>query len=188
VVTLEFVVAQLAHFFPSRNTYQREILLAYHFARGRADNCFGLESEMFDLHGDRYAVLLYFLSNELYRAGEIDLATKVYLMNKSLHGIDMFFEVNLPDKFQVVHPVGTVLGRATYADGLKVYQNVNIGSNKGIYPVIGENFTAHPGAMVLGDCKIGKDCAVGAGSVLIDKDLPDGATYVGSPLLNKVLP
>lgn len=182
MVTVELITGQLMHFFPSRNDHRQEITLAYNHASGRAGN-----TEQFDFNGDRYAVLLYYLSNGLYLVGNIELATKVYLMNKALHGIDLFYEVDMPDKFELVHPVGTVLGRATYSDGLKVYQNVNIGSNNGIYPVIGENFTAHPGASVLGNCKIGKGCAVGAGSVLIDMDLPDGATYVGNPLVYKIV-
>ena len=143
-------------------------------------------SREYTLYGDRYAILLYYLSNELYKNGS-DLATSVYLLNKALHGIDLFYEVEMPEVFELVHPVGTVLGRAKYSNGLQVYQGVNIGSNKGVYPVIGENFTAHPGATILGNCNIGNNCAVGAGSVLLDMDLPDATVYVGNPLQYRLL-
>ena len=190
---VEYVNKQLSNIFPNGDYKQRkslvnvmdEALTRTYRCLSRTNNKYYTDG--FDYtNGDQYAIFLYYLSNTLFKRGS-ELATTVYLLNKALHGIDLFYEVEMPEVFLVVHPVGTVLGRATYSDGLRVYQNVNIGSNDGKYPLIGENFTAHPGASILGDCKIGKNCAVGAGSLLLDKDLPDGATYVGNPLVYKVV-
>ena len=130
------------------------------------------------LNGDQYAVFLYYLSNTVT---DEDTAKRLYLLNKTLHGIDLFYEVKMPDIFMLVHPVGTVLGRAEYADNLIVYHNCSVGSNKDIYPKIGEFVTLHPGAMVLGSCNVGRYSRVGAGSLMIDINLPEGHTYKGRP-------
>jgi len=62
-----------------------------------------------------------------------------------------------------------------------VYQSCNIGSNHNVYPTFGEYVTIHPGASVLGNCKIGDNCRIGAGSLLLEKDIEDNKTYVGNP-------
>jgi len=130
------------------------------------------------LHGDQYASFLYILSTEV---DSEDTAKRLYLLNKSLHGIDLYYEVKMPDIFLLVHPVGTVLGRATYDDYLIVYHNCSVGSNKDIYPQLGKYVTLHPGAMVLGSCRIGDYSRVGAGSLMIDCDLPPNSIYKGRP-------
>ena len=38
---------------------------------------------------------------------------KLFLLNKALHGCDIYYEVALPSVFLLVHPLGTVLGRAS---------------------------------------------------------------------------
>ena len=56
----------------------------------------------------------------------------IYYLNKILHSIDCYFEIKLPTKFGVEHPLGSVLGRASYSEGLFIYQGCTIGGNKGI--------------------------------------------------------
>ena len=46
------------------------------------------------------------------------IADKIYYLNKILHSVDIYHEVELPSTFFLEHPVGTVLGRAKYQDGL----------------------------------------------------------------------
>lgn len=130
------------------------------------------------LNGDHYAMFLYYLSNTV---GDEDTAKRLYLLNKALHGIDVFYEVKLPDIFMFVHPVGTVLGRATYGNYFKVYHNCSVGSNYNKYPIIGEYVTMHPGSMALGCCRIGNKCRLSAKSLLIDRDLEDYMCYKGDP-------
>jgi serine O-acetyltransferase len=96
------------------------------------------------------------LSREVFlKSNDFTLAKKIYLLNKALFCLDVFYEVELPPIFLFVHPVGTVLGRAKYSDYLVVYQRVGVGSNHGIYPTLGEYVTLHPGAMVLGNSQVG---------------------------------
>ena len=75
----------------------------------------GTNSVFNHLNGDQYAIFLYYLSNTLFRLNQdTNLCSKLYLLNKALHGLDAFYEVQLPDIFMVIHPISTVLGRGKY--------------------------------------------------------------------------
>ena len=49
-----------------------------------------------------------------HESNHTNLAAKVYALNKALHAIDVFYEVELPDLFCLQHPLGTMPGRARY--------------------------------------------------------------------------
>jgi serine O-acetyltransferase len=141
------------------------------------------QNAVFDhLHGDQYAMWLYLLGNELYRrGGPVQACKKLFLLNKALHGCDIFYEVELPTVFLLVHPLGTVLGRARYDDYLMVYQRVGVGSNHDVYPTLGPHLTLRPGSSALGNCRVGSHCSIAAESLLLDRDLPDHSVYIGGP-------
>ena len=188
-----YVRGQINNFFPDNKMIQGSELEKYVSASlERVEKCFSKiknkyfrsESQVLfnHLNGDQYAIFLYFLGNTVYRNdGDLTLASKIYLLNKAFHGLDAFYEVGLPDIFLLVHPLGTVLGRAKYSDYLVVYQRCGVGSNKNIYPSLGEYVTLHPGASVLGTCKVGNNCSMAAGSLLLDKDLGHNKLYIGNP-------
>ena len=134
------------------------------------------------LHGDQYAMWLYILSNELFRQKFPNhLCNKVFLLNKMLHGCDIFYEVTLPSIFLLVHPLGTVLGRGSYSDYFVAYQRCGIGSNHDIYPSLGLHVTLRPGSSVLGDSKVGDYCQIAAEALVIDKQINDNTTFMGRP-------
>ena len=83
--------------------------------------------------------------------------------------------------FLLVHPLGTVLGRAQYSDYLIVYQRCGIGSNHDVYPRLGRHVTLRPGSAVLGRCLVGDNVTIAAESLVLDRDLPDNTTYIGNP-------
>ena len=190
---VSYVASQIKAFFPDGSTVKKACLQAcVGRALERLEHCLSKiahkysrqgQDVLFDhLNGDQYAAFLYFLNNEVTRkAFDVRLCSKIYLLNKALHGLDLFYEVQLPDIFSLTHPLGTVLGRATYADYLLVYQGCNVGSNKNIYPVLGEYVCLHPGSSVLGNCHVGNNCRIAAGSLLLDQDLADDSVYIGSP-------
>jgi serine O-acetyltransferase len=127
-------------------------------------------------------MFLYRLSNILYNeTSDRTIPTKLFLLNKLLHGIDIFYEINLPDIFILNHPVGTVLGRGNYADYLIVCQRCTVGNNRGIYPTFGKFTTLYPGATVLGNCNIGENCAIASESFLLDTNLKSDSLYIGNP-------
>ena len=151
----------------------------------RIDNRYffdGTQAVFDHLHGDQYAMWLYLLGNALFKAGgPPSVCKKLFLLNKALHGCDVFYEVELPSVFLLVHPLGTVLGRGHYSDYLIAYQRVGIGSNHGVYPRLGTYLTLHPGSAVLGNCSVGDHCSIATESLLLDRDLPAGSLYIGSP-------
>jgi serine O-acetyltransferase len=189
----ELAVRQVNHLFPDGSAANATQLLraadraldrlAHCFAHVSSKYFFDGKSAVFDhLHGDQYAMWLYLLANELFRQdGSSNVCKKLFLLNKSLHGCDIYYEVELPDIFLLVHPLGTVLGRAAYSDFLIVYQRVGIGSNRDIFPRLGAHLTLRPGSSVLGRSVVGEYCTIAAESLLLDGDLPDHSIYIGNP-------
>lgn len=142
------------------------------------------------LHGDHYAIYLYYLSNSVYRSGRDEgLAQQIFLLNKMLHGADIFYATNLPEVFLLIHPVGTVLGNATYGNYFVAYQNCGIGSlEDGSYPVFeGENVLFARSA-VLGNSHIGRNVVIGANAFILNSDVPDDCTIVGAYPHHRILP
>lgn len=134
------------------------------------------------LHGDQYAMWLYFLSHQLRLDGAPESwSKKIFLLNKLLHGCDIFYEVNLPSIFLLVHPVGTVLGRGTYQDYFICYQRCGIGSNHDIYPSLGRHVTLRPGSAILGSSQIGDNVTIATESLVIDHNIPANTNYFGNP-------
>lgn len=140
------------------------------------------ESQFNHLHGDQYAMFIYFLSNTVFRrGGDEKICSKLFLLNKMLHGVDAFYEVSLPDIFLFIHPLGTVLGRANYSDYLLVYQRCGIGSNHDVFPTLGKHLSLHPGSAILGKSVIGDNCKIAAESLVIDLALENDTQYIGNP-------
>ena len=188
-----YAAAQLNAMFPDPQPVSAADLSAVvHTALARLEHCFshidnkyffdGEQAVFNHLHGDQYAMWLYLLANELHRqGGPAATCSKLFLLNKALHGIDAFYEVELPSIFLFVHPLGTVLGRGHYSDFFVTYQRCGVGSNNGIYPTFGKHVTLRPGSAVLGTCTIGDHCQIATESLVLDRDLPDHTLYIGGP-------
>lgn len=188
-----YVVAQLNNFLPDKELVSSKLIAsAIPQTLERVEYCFShiADRYFFDnkkvlfnhLHGDQYGMFLYYLSNTLYRRGEdISVCAKLFALNKILHGVDAFYEVELPNVFRWVHPLGTVLGRGVYGDFFLVYQRCGIGSNRDVYPTMGKFFSMHPGSSVLGSCYVGDFCEMGAESLLLDRSLSEKTLYLGMP-------
>lgn len=139
------------------------------------------------LNGDHYAMLLYWIANEAWRQGLILIAEKAFLLNKALHGIDAFYSIQLPDIFLFVHPTGTVLGNALYANFLVIYQNVTIGSDLcGVYPRFGEGNVLYAKSTVIGQCTIGSNVSIAAHTFIRNMDVLDNVIVVGLHPENKI--
>ena len=196
----EYLSRQINMFFPSKNPVSaNDILKVQNLALLRVEFCFskvnikyffdGKNTIFNHLNGDQYSMFLYFMCHAACKEfSNFDLASKIYLLNKSLHGIDAFYEVDLPDVFVFIHPLGTVLGRASYKDFLVVYQRCGVGTNKGAQPDLGKYLTLHPGASILGDSLIGNNCSVASDSLVIDKSIEDKKTYIGNPKKHYLIP
>ena len=190
---VQYVSKQVNTFFPDHQPLPAEIVdknidvtiqrMEYCFSKVRNKYFFDGKNTVFNhLNGDQYAMFLYFLGNTMYRAHtDPAFCAKLFLLNKYLHSLDAFYEVELPDIFLLVHPLGTVLGRAKYSNYFITYQRCGVGSNHNIYPEFGEYLTMHPGSSILGNSKIGKNCKIAAESLVLDENLPDNTLYIGDP-------
>lgn len=187
------LVKQVDTIYPDGDSLDIDFLLkSSTIALRRLEHCFSAVNNkyffdgsrvVFDhLHGDQYATWLYLVSNQLYRDGAPQpWCKKIFLLNKMMHGCDIFYEVELPSIFLLVHPVGTVLGRGKYQDYLLVYQRCGIGSNHDVYPRLGRHVTLRPGSSILGDSQIDDNVTIAAESLVIDQAISSDTVYFGSP-------
>lgn len=141
-------------------------------------------------HSGQYSIFLYFASNEIFRADPVrrQLADKVYYLNKALNGLDLFYEVEMPDIFFLDHPVGSVIGRAKIGERFTFAQNCTVGNNKGAYPTIGRNVTMMSGAKIVGSCRIGDNVICAGNSYVKDLDVPANSIVFGQSPDNTIKP
>lgn len=132
------------------------------------------------LHGDHYSSFLYLMSYYLYKEDDEALASKFFLLNKAMFGIDAYYGITLPDHFLFVHPLGTVLGNAVYEDFLVVYQGVTVGATTdGIYPTFSGKNILYSNSSIIGDCKVGKNVTFAAESMIINHNINESTTVLG---------
>jgi len=191
-----YVARQASAFFPDTALSAGSLTAPVRSAIDRLERCFSVvrrkyfavdgESTFDHLHTDQYAMFLYLLANSIHRAGgDSRLAKKVYALNKALHGIDAFYEVELPEAFLFQHPVGTVLGRGRYGNYFFVYQRCSVGSSvDGAYPTIGDGVVMFGGSAIIGASTVGNNCWLSVGATVLDTDVPaDSVVFGRSPNL-----
>lgn len=141
------------------------------------------------LHGDHYAMFLYLLSNTVWNVDKNEsLASKIFLLNKALHGLDAFYSIELPEIFLFIHPLGTILGKARYKNYFAIYQNCTIGANENSeYPDFSEGIIMYSKSSVIGNCQIGRDVVFAANSLLINTNINDNKLVLGNYPNNKII-
>ncbi len=136
-------------------------------------------------HSVQYMIFLYYLSRRIYeRNGGGKICDKLYYLNKMLNGVDLFYAISLPRHFYAEHPLGSVMGRAIYSDGLIFYQGCTVGGTVDregqiTYPIIGENVWLYANSSILGNCLIGNNVRVGAGAIIKNQNIPDDSLVFG---------
>ena len=142
------------------------------------------------LNSDHFASYLYFLGNTVWlETQDTEFPTRLFYLNKVMHGLDLFYSVAMPDIFLLIHPLGTVLGNAHYENFLVVYQNVTVGADEvGIYPSFESGTVLYAKSTVIGACKFGSDVVLGADTFLLNTDIPAGSLVVGHYPFHRVTP
>lgn len=111
---------------------------------------------------------------------------------RNVYGIELRQSVTIGRRFQIGHQHGIVIHRfATFGDDCIIRQGVTLGIasedrwEKGVGPVIGNNVSFSPGAVVIGNVKIGDNVQIGPNCV-VTADVPaDRILFMASP---RVLP
>jgi len=195
----EYVSKQLNVFFPdNRIVISEDIAKYFDDTIYRLEYCFkNIHRPYYNqsvlifnhLHGDHYAMFLYLLSNTVWKADQNEqLASKIFLLNKALHGIDAFYSVELPEIFLFIHPVGTILGKAQYKNYFAVYQNCTVGASEdNSYPFFSEEILMYSKSSVIGDCNIGRNVVFAANTSLINTNIKDNKLVLDSYPNNKVI-
>ncbi len=188
-----YITKQLNHFFPDNQLVsEQEVLKAVKISEERIYYCFqNIRKKYFHSEGtthfnhlisDQYCMYLYMLSNFYYReTKEEQLATKLYYLNKIVHSVDIFYTSQLPDIFLLVHPLGTIIGRATFSDYFIAYQGCTVGClNEGIFPTFTGKTIMYANSSVLGDSVIGDNVCFAANATVINKNIESNKIVIGS--------
>lgn len=196
-----YTASQLNCFFPDSQTVSVDCLMvSMPRVLERLEYCFShIEKKYYceqgravfsHLNSDHYASYLYFLSNQLSQDGsDTALCEKLFYLNKTLHGLDLFYSIRMPDIFLLVHPIGTVIGNASFDDYLVIYQNCTIGSgHEGIYPHFSRGTILYSGVSVIGNCQIEENCVFGAGAQLVAQSVERDSVIVGRGKAVRILP
>jgi len=103
------------------------------------------------------------------------------------YGVFLSHRAEFPRSLDLKHPIGIVVGEGVkLGERVVIFQNVTLGGARmgdlqaSNYPEIGDDTVIFAGAVVVGKIKIGKQCIIGANSV-VTRDVPDYATAAGVP-------
>lgn len=100
-------------------------------------------------------------------------------------GISIPHSTRIGSGFYIGHFGGIVVNhRAVIGRNCNISQGVTIGQanrgrNKG-YPTLGDNVYIGPGAVIIGNVRVGNNVAIGANSV-VTRDVPDDSVVAGVP-------
>ena len=135
-------------------------------------------------HNAQYTIFLYHLSRALFLQNRRSEADRIYALLRMASGIDLYYEVVLPEWWTCDHPLGSVIGRGQFEteSSFVFTQNCNIGNSNGIYPKIAGNLIMFPNSSLLGDTKMAGNVILANGAYVIDAgELNDCLVYGRSP-------
>lgn len=197
---LDYLNIQINYSFPNKHGFKEDLKKILDLALDRTIYCFKhinnkyyfeKEEIIFDInHSDQYSQFLFFLSRSCWmELNNQALANILYLMNKSLNNIDVYYEIKLPDIFHFSHPLGTVLGRANYDDYLYISQGVTVGGNLDLeYPCIKKGVYLAAGSKIIGNSEIAENNLISVGTKVINTKTPKNSIVFNSEkneILNK---
>lgn len=130
-------------------------------------------------------MLSYRRAHKLYRKKHYFLARLLSQRAARKTGIEIHPGAQIGKGLFIDHGCGVVIGETTViGDNCTLYQGVTLGGTgkeQGKrHPTLGNNVMVSAGAKVIGSFKIGDNCKIGAGSVVL-REVPSNSTVVGVP-------
>lgn len=194
----KYTLKQLETYFPDgHNLNGHDIDVSFEQALERTENCFryiknaaysdGHGTTYFShLHSDQYAQFLYYWANSLWELSENKaVCDKLIYLNKTLHSFFVSYKGKLPNIFFLTHPVGSVIGNASYSDFLVIGQNVTINTgespNNEIIPKLGKGLYLAAGAKIIGNEPIGNRVSIGVDAFVYGQSIPDDSVVLRNP-------
>jgi serine O-acetyltransferase len=191
---VDYLNKQLDSFFPDGNNNIKILKGIVNKSLERVEFCFSkIKGKYYSddknvffnhLNGDHYCMFLYFASREAYLIENENYYLKLSLLNKHLFAIDIFGHIEMPNIFLLVHPIGTIIGRAQIKDYFIAYQGVTIGGvhkeNGVSYPELDEGSICYSNSSILGSSTIAKNTIIGANTNIIGGSFKENSVILGS--------
>jgi serine O-acetyltransferase len=141
--------------------------------------------EVFLCYSGLHAVWFYRINHWLWDHGLYLLGRMLSQTARFLTGIEIHPGAKIGRRLFIDHGVGVVIGEtAIVGEDVTLYQGVTLGGTgkeQGKrHPTIEDGVVVGGGAKILGNITVGKNCRIGAGSVVL-RNVPDNSTVVGVP-------
>src|ERR1700758_2993551 len=132
-----------------------------------------------------HALWAYRLNHWLWNHGFCFLARWFSQIARFFTGIEIHPAAQIGRRLFVDHGMGVVIGETSIiGDDVTLYQGVTLGGtgkeHGKRHPTLEDNVVIGGGAKILGNITIGKNCRIGAGSVVL-RNVPENSTVVGVP-------
>jgi len=141
--------------------------------------------EVFLCYSGLHAVWFYRINHWLWKHGFWLLARWLSQVARFLTAIEIHPGATIGRRLFIDHGLGVVIGEtAIVGDDVTLYQGVTLGGtgkeHGKRHPTIEDDVVIGGGAKVLGNITVGRNCRIGAGSVVL-RNVPENSTVVGVP-------
>src|SRR3984957_17714119 len=141
--------------------------------------------EVYLCYAGLHAVWLYHINHWLWNHGFLLLGRWLSQVARFLTGVEIHPGARIGRRLFIDHGFGVVIGEtAIVGNEVTLYQGVTLGgtsTERGKrHPTIEDNVVIGDGAKVLGNIVVGRNCRIGAGSVVL-RSVPENSTVVGVP-------
>lgn len=141
--------------------------------------------EVFLCYAGLHAVWLYRINHWLWNHHFLLLGRWLSQVGRLLTGVEIHPGAQIGHRLFIDHGMGVVIGEtAVVCNDVTLYQGVTLGGTgreRGKrHPTIEDHVVVGDGAKILGNITVGKNCRIGAGSVVL-RNVPEDSTVVGVP-------
>lgn len=141
--------------------------------------------EVFLCYSGLHAVWFYRMHHWLWNRHFFLLGRLLSQFARFLTGVEIHPGAQIGRRLFIDHASGVVIGEtAIVGDDVTLYQGVTLGGtgkeHGKRHPTIEDGVVAGSGAKILGNITVGKNCRIGAGSVVL-RSVPEDSTVVGVP-------
>src|SRR5271166_589211 len=141
--------------------------------------------EVFLCYSGLHAVWFYRVNHWFWNHGLFLLGRWLSQVARLLTGIEIHPGAKVGRRLFIDHGMGVVIGEtAIVGDDVTLFQGVTLGGtgkeHGKRHPTIEDNVVVGGGAKILGNITVGKNCRIGAGSVVL-RSVPEDSTVVGVP-------
>ncbi len=141
--------------------------------------------EVFLCYSGLHAVWFYRMNHWLWNHRLFLLGRMLSQAARFLTGVEIHPGAKIGRRLFIDHGLGVVIGEtAMVGDDVTLYQGVTLGGtgkeHGKRHPTIEDAVVVGGGAKILGNITVGKNCRIGAGSVVL-RNVPENSTVVGVP-------